>query len=126
LEERKSAFYFCKYCSPCDGASGNMDGWLRHYATRPKVVGSIPVEIVGFFSWPNASSHTMALGSIQALTEMSTVNLHGCKGRPAHMADSLIAICEPIVWKMWEPYIPMTTLWPSTDCYRDSLTIALW
>jgi hypothetical protein len=39
----------------------------------------------------------MALGSTQPLTEMITRNLPGAKGRPAHMADNITAICEPIV-----------------------------
>jgi hypothetical protein len=37
-----------------------------------------------------------ALGSTQPLTEMSTMNLPGVKGRLAHKADNLTAICEPI------------------------------
>jgi hypothetical protein len=43
------------------------------------------------------SSRTMAVGSTQPLTEMSTRNLPGSKGRPARRADNLTAICEPIV-----------------------------
>jgi hypothetical protein len=39
----------------------------------------------------------MALGSTQPLTEMSTRNLLGGKGRPVRGADNLIAICELIV-----------------------------
>jgi hypothetical protein len=40
----------------------------------------------------------MALGSTQPLTEMSTRNvLEGKGGLPARKADSLTAICEPIV-----------------------------
>jgi hypothetical protein len=35
--------------------------------------------------------------SMQPLTEMSTRNLPGRKGRPAHTADNLSAICEPII-----------------------------
>jgi hypothetical protein len=31
---------------------------------RRKVAGSIPNEVIGFFYWPNPSSHNMALGSI--------------------------------------------------------------
>jgi hypothetical protein len=58
---------------------------------------SIPDEVTEFFNWPNPSSRTMALGSTQPLTEMSTRNLHGGKGRPARKADNLTAICEPIV-----------------------------
>jgi hypothetical protein len=50
---------------------------LRHYATSQKVVGSIPNEVTGFFSWPNPSSHIMVLGSTQPLTEINTKNLDG-------------------------------------------------
>jgi hypothetical protein len=39
----------------------------------------------------------MALGSTQPLTEMSTRNRPGGKGRAARKADNLTAICEPIV-----------------------------
>jgi hypothetical protein len=44
----------------------------------------------------------MALVSTQPVTEMSTRNLPGGKGRAVRKADNLTAICEPIVWKMWE------------------------
>jgi hypothetical protein len=37
------------------------------------------------------------MGSTQPLTEMSTRNLPEVKGRPAHEADNLTAICEQIV-----------------------------
>jgi hypothetical protein len=47
----------------------------------------------------------MALGSTQPLTEMSTRNLPGGKGRPAHEADNL------------------TTLWAFMACYTDSFTL---
>jgi hypothetical protein len=70
--------------------------WLRHYAKSLKVVGSSTDEME-FFNWFNSSSRTMALGSIQPLTEMSTRNLPGGKGWPARKADNLITICEPIV-----------------------------
>jgi hypothetical protein len=43
----------------------------------------------------NPSSRTMALGSTQPLTEMSTRNLPGGKGWPTRKADNLTAICEP-------------------------------
>jgi hypothetical protein len=58
-----------------------------------KVVGSIP-NVTGFFNWPNPSSRTMVLGLNQPLTEMSTRNLLGGKGCPAHKAANLTAICE--------------------------------
>jgi hypothetical protein len=37
----------------------------------------------------------MALGSTQPLTEMSTRDLPGGKGRPVSKTDNLTAICEP-------------------------------
>jgi hypothetical protein len=49
-----------------------------------------------FSNLPNPSGRTMTLGSTQPLTEMSTRNLKketGGKGRPAHKADNLAAIC---------------------------------
>jgi hypothetical protein len=70
---------------------------LRHYATSRKVAGWIPDEVIGFFNSPNPSSRTVALGSTQPLTEMSTRNLLGGKGWPARKADNLTAISEPIV-----------------------------
>jgi hypothetical protein len=35
-------------------------------------------------------------GSTEPQTEMSTSNLLGSKGRPAHKIDNLTAICEPV------------------------------
>jgi hypothetical protein len=64
--------------------------------------GKSPVRVpneVDFFSLPKPSSRTMALGSTQPLTEMSTRNLPGGRIRPSHRADNLAAICEPNVWK---------------------------
>jgi hypothetical protein len=72
-----------------------------------------------FFSWSIPSSRTIALGSTQPRTEMSTRNIPGGKGRPAHKAGNFTAICEPTVFKMWGPR-RLTTLWTSTACYRDS------
>jgi hypothetical protein len=62
-----------------------------------KVAGLIPDEVIGFFISPNPSSRTIVLGSTQPLTEMSTRNLHGGKGRVARKDDNLTAICEPVV-----------------------------
>jgi hypothetical protein len=67
----------------------------------------------------------MALGSTQPLTEMSTRNLPGGKGRPARKADNLTAMCEPIVYKMWKPRSP-TTLWAFTTCYNENFTFYLY
>jgi hypothetical protein len=71
---------------------------LRHHVTKRKVAGSIPDEVIGFFFLiTNLSSRTMALGSTQHLTEMSTRNLPAGKGRLGRKADNLTAICEPII-----------------------------
>jgi hypothetical protein len=39
----------------------------------------------------------MALGSVQPLTEMTTRNLPGDKGRQERKADDHTAICDPIL-----------------------------
>jgi len=49
--------------------------WLRHCATSRKVAGSIPVSVIAVFHWHIPSGRTMALGSTQPLTEMSTRNI---------------------------------------------------
>jgi hypothetical protein len=56
-----------------------------------------PMRSLEFFNLPNPSIRTMALGSTQPLTEMSTGNLPGGKGRPARKADNHTPICELIV-----------------------------
>jgi hypothetical protein len=62
----------------------------------------------------------MTLGSTQPLTEMSTKNVPGVEGLPARKTDNRTAICEPIVYKMWEPW-RLTTLWAFTACLRIAL-----
>jgi hypothetical protein len=52
----------------------NMKSGGRN-ATRRKVAGSIPFEVIGFFNWHIPSRRTMALALTQPLTEMSTRNL---------------------------------------------------
>jgi hypothetical protein len=58
-------------------------------------------------------------GATQPITEMSTRNLPGGKGRPVRKADNLTAISEPVVYTMREPR-RLTTLRAFTACYRDS------
>jgi hypothetical protein len=64
-------------------------------AGRPRI--QVPMRSLDFFDLSNPFSSTMALGSAQPLTEMSTSNLPGGKGPSAHKADNFTAICEPIV-----------------------------
>jgi hypothetical protein len=68
---------------------GHVVAWLRHYAKSQKVMGSIPDEIsVIFFNLANPSSCSMALGSTEPLTEISTRNLGGGKGWPVSKVTS--------------------------------------
>jgi hypothetical protein len=46
------------------------------------------------FSIDKPSSRTVALGSTQSVTEISTKNLPGSKGRSARKADKFTAMCE--------------------------------
>jgi hypothetical protein len=117
----------------------NVDNGLIHFnyvllmeEVRGSVVGwgtmlqagrsrdGIPDQ-VDFFNLPNPSSRTMALGSTQSLIEMSTRNIPGGEGRPARKTDNLTAICEPIIYKMWEPQ-HLTNPWVSSARYRDTFT----
>jgi hypothetical protein len=76
--------------------------------------GSIPQEVIIFFSWPNPSNRTVALGSTQPLTQISSRNLPGDKKRwPERKAGNSTAISELIVQKMWKPRRPLN---------RDSFT----
>ena len=45
---------------------------MRHCATSRKVAGSVPDGVIGIFHKHNNFGRTMALGSTQPLTEMST------------------------------------------------------
>jgi hypothetical protein len=48
--------------------------WLRHCATSRKVAGWIPDGVTAIFHRRNTSGRTVALGSTQPLTEISTRN----------------------------------------------------
>jgi hypothetical protein len=63
----------------------------------------------------------MDLRSTQPLTEMSTRNLPGGKGRPARKADNLNAVCVSSISKIWEPR-RLTTLWASMVFDSDRFT----
>jgi hypothetical protein len=61
----------------------------------------------------------MALDSTQSLIEISIRNLSGVKGQFTHKAVNLTAICQPIVYKMWEPQ-RLNNSTVSMACYRKS------
>jgi hypothetical protein len=50
---------------------------LGYYATRRKVAGLIPDEVIAFVYWPNPSSRTKVLGSTQPLTRVPGAFLEG-------------------------------------------------
>jgi hypothetical protein len=105
------------------GVRGSVVGWgttLQAGRSRDR----IPDE-VNFFDLLNPSNRTMALGSTQPLTEMSTGNIPGGEGRPARKAVNLTATWEPIVYKVWKPQ-HLTTLWVSTARYRDTFILYLY
>jgi hypothetical protein len=60
---------------------GHAVAWLSYYAISRKVAGSSPDEVIVlfcfFFNLPNPSSQTVALGSTQLVTGMSTRNFPG-------------------------------------------------
>jgi hypothetical protein len=68
-------------CPDCS-VSSVVINFILYYATSRKVTILIADEVIGFFSWLNPSSRTMARGSTQPLAEISTRNLPGGKGRP--------------------------------------------
>jgi hypothetical protein len=81
---------------PRKGARGSVVDWgAMLQAGRSQV--RVPMNSLDFFNWPNPSSRTMALGSTQLLTDMSTWNFPVGRGRPTRKAENLTTICEPIV-----------------------------
>jgi hypothetical protein len=81
--------------------------WLRHRATNRKVAGLIPA--IGIFYWHNPSDSTMALGSTQPLTEMSTRNISWGKGGRCVGLTTVPPSCADCL-KVWEPQ-PPGNLW---------------
>jgi hypothetical protein len=66
----------------------------------------------------------MVLGSTQPLTEMSTSNIPGGKGRPARKAYNLTTICQPIVSKnVGAPTSHNSMYGPSRPVNRDSFNV---
>jgi hypothetical protein len=66
---------FEKHCHVC-GARGSVIGWYS-ILQAGRSQDLFQMRSLDFFSLPNSSSHTMALGSTQFLTEMSTRDLPG-------------------------------------------------
>jgi hypothetical protein len=69
---------------------GGGGGCTMLQAGRSQIL--FPMWSLDFLNLLNPCSRTMTLGSTQPLTQMSTRNLLGGKGRPAHKADNLTAV----------------------------------
>jgi hypothetical protein len=67
----------------------------------------IPDGVIGIFHRHNLSSRTMALGSTQSLTEMSTRNIFWSKGGRCIGLTTLPPSCVDY-FKIWEPQPPGT------------------
>jgi hypothetical protein len=80
------------------GARGNVVGCSTMLQTGRSPV-RVPNELDFFFNLTDFSNRTMALGSTQPLTEISTKNLHEGRKGPARRADNLAAVCKPNVCK---------------------------
>jgi hypothetical protein len=61
-----------RYCSLHRYRHQQWRSWLRHRSTSRKVAGSIPDGVIGIFYLHNPSGRTMALGSTQPITVIST------------------------------------------------------
>jgi hypothetical protein len=94
---------------------------ILQYTTTTLQAGRSPVRVldeVDFLNLPNPSSHTMALGLTQPLTEMSTRNLPGGK-----KAAGLITLSPSVSW-MSEDVGASTSRNPKGlhSLYRDNFT----
>jgi len=58
------------------------------------------MALIGIFRRHNPSCRTMALGSTQSLTEMSTSNIYWGVKRPVRRAENLTTFMCQISWKM--------------------------
>jgi len=82
---------------------------LRHCAISRKINSSIPDDVIGIFHWHNPSSRTMALGSTQPITEMSTRKISwGGGSPPVRRADNLTTFMCRMSWNLrastsWNP-----------------------
>jgi hypothetical protein len=85
--------------------------WLRHYATNRQVAGSIPDGVIGIFQLYDPSGRTMALGSTQPLTEMSTRCISWSKGgrcvRLTTLPSSLAVVMKSGNLNFLEPSGPL-------------------
>jgi hypothetical protein len=89
---RKNTQFWCSYMFR---PRPRWRSWLRHCATNRQVAGSIPDGVSRFFHWHNTVGRTMALGSTQPLTEISTRNISwGVKAAGAYGLQPTTFMCR--------------------------------
>jgi hypothetical protein len=95
---------------------------LRHYASNQKVAGSIPDEIVGFSQFTLSFQQNSGPGvySVSNRNEYQQSSLG--EARPARKTDTLTAIGDPIVYKMWEPR-HLTVYWNDSFALLQKLAV---
>jgi hypothetical protein len=69
----------------------------RHIYTNRQVAGSIPDGDIGLFQWHNPAGRTMALGSTQPLTGMSTRCISWGKGGRCVRLTTLLPSCAVVM-----------------------------
>jgi hypothetical protein len=89
--------------------------------------GRSPVRVpddVDLFNLPHPSSRTMALGSTQPLTEMSTMNFHVGKKRPIRRLTAL----PPFMSRMSDKVGASTSRKPKglRGLYKENFTFTLF
>jgi hypothetical protein len=94
-----------RWCADCvvvrdasDNFWSNQEGNLKVFIAT--FAGAIPDGVIGIFHWHNPSGHTMARGSTQPLTEMSTRNIFWGWNRPVRRADNLTTFMGWLSWNL--------------------------
>ena len=107
--ENEGIVFLRKIGDPLSSNGGTRwRSWLRHCAKSRKVAGSIPDGVIGIFHWHNPSCCTMAMGSSQPLTEMSTRNISWEERRLVRRADNLTTFVCRLYWNLgaWTSWNP--------------------
>jgi hypothetical protein len=105
----------------CFGPCGTIFG-RRTVLQAGKLQVLVPMRSLNFFqfTWSFQPHHGPGVDSASSRNEYLKLCL-GSELRPTCKADNRAAICEPVVWTLWE-LERLTTLQPSMACSRDSFT----